>query len=167
MITRVLATAILVARVFAQDQHVFEASVTGDNQDIPGDSPIELCQASDEQLIEIDSIILDPNPPEPGTNLTISAAGTLKAAITEGAYVDVVVNYGFIQLIRQRYDLCEVLGQADLECPLDKGYLELTREVAIPDAIPPGLYSVSAQAFTNEDELLTCLHGEVTFNALR
>lgn len=165
MITRVLATtALLAARVLAQDEQVFNIVIEQDNREIPGDSPIELCMASDEQLLDIESIVLDPNPPEPGVNLTISAKGTLNSPVVEGSYVDIVVNYGFIQLIRQRYDLCEVLGKAELECPLDKGYLELTREVAIPEAIPPGLYSVSAQAFTDEDELLTCLQGEVTFD---
>lgn len=72
-----------------------------------------------------------------GKGLSISAKGNLTEAIEEGAKVHIQVKYGLITLINQETDLCEQVGQVDLECPLKKGELELTKDVDLPREIPP------------------------------
>jgi hypothetical protein len=47
------------------------------------------------------------------------------------------VKYGLITLINQEADGCDTIGKADLECPLDKGEMTLTKDVALPREIPP------------------------------
>lgn len=47
------------------------------------------------------------------------------------------VKYGLITLINQNADGCETIGKADLECPLDKGEMTLTKDVSLPREIPP------------------------------
>jgi hypothetical protein len=47
------------------------------------------------------------------------------------------VKYGLITLINQQADGCDTIGKADLECPLDKGEMTLTKDVDIPREIPP------------------------------
>jgi hypothetical protein len=47
------------------------------------------------------------------------------------------VKYGLITLINQQADGCDTIGKADLECPLDKGEMSLTKDVALPREIPP------------------------------
>ena len=47
------------------------------------------------------------------------------------------VKYGLITLINQEADGCDTIGKADLECPLDKGEMSMTKDVDIPKEIPP------------------------------
>jgi hypothetical protein len=47
------------------------------------------------------------------------------------------VKYGLITLMKQTMQLCELVTNVDLECPLEKGDMTLTKEVALPAQIPP------------------------------
>ncbi|GME83649.1 unnamed protein product [Ambrosiozyma monospora] len=141
----------------------FPGAPDRDTKPIPGESPLQTCDTSDSQLLKLTKVDLTPNPPLRGENLTITAAGTLKEPIEQGAYVDVDVTYGYIKLIHQTYDLCEQLPNVEMECPIKQGYQELTKQVEIPDEVPPGKYTVVARAYTEDDELITCLTAVVEF----
>ena len=39
----------------------------------------------------------------------------------------------------------------------------ITKEVEIPEEVPPGKYLVTARAFTKDDEYITCLTATVEF----
>ncbi|ANB13608.1 Npc2p [Sugiyamaella lignohabitans] len=134
-----------------------------EDKKIPGDSPISLCDAELSQLIEIDNITIDPNPPVRGSTLNILASGLLKQNIEEGAYVEVEVKYGYIKLVHDTIDLCEQLGNVNMTCPVEAGQIDLSKSVDLPNEIPPGKYSVVARAYTVDDELLTCLTAQVEF----
>lgn len=134
-----------------------------DERPIPGNSPIIQCDAQTPQLLDLQKVVIDPNPPEKGKNLTFVAEGVLKQTITDGAYVEVDVRYGFIRLIHQTYDLCEEVHNVDLECPIKKGAQTISKKVAIPEEVPPGKYLVIARAYTKEDALITCLTALVEF----
>lgn len=73
------------------------------------------------------------------------------------------MKYGLITIINQSADLCETVKNIDLECPLKKGDLQLTKDVQLPSAIPPGHYTVSAEVLTKDDESVTCLKASVEF----
>ncbi|TID13174.1 hypothetical protein CANINC_005030 [Pichia inconspicua] len=133
---------------------------------IPGDSPLQLCDLDTAQSLHLRSVYLDPNPPERGTNLTITASGILDDDIVAGSYVDVVVNYGYIKLISQTYDLCEQLPNVDMECPVKNGEYKLTKQVELPDEIPPGKYTVFARAYNKDDTMITCVTGTIEFPQL-
>lgn len=72
-----------------------------------------------------------------GQKLSIKADGVFKEKIEEGAKVHLTVKYGLITLINQESDLCEAIGNVDLTCPLEKGEMEMTKDVDIPQQIPP------------------------------
>jgi hypothetical protein len=72
-----------------------------------------------------------------GTELLITASGTVHETIAEGSYVKLQVKYGLITLITQTIDLCEQLGNVDLGCPVEPGVLTVTKSVDLPKAIPP------------------------------
>jgi hypothetical protein len=80
-----------------------------------------------------DWLILDHS----GQTLSINASGNLTERVEQGAYVSLVVKYGLITLIKQTADLCEQLRNVDLECPLEKGEMTLTKQVDLPSHIPP------------------------------
>ncbi|ROT40601.1 ML domain-containing protein [Sodiomyces alkalinus F11] len=145
-----------------RDQSIISAD---DNLKIPGDSPLELCPGThDSDIIHIESVDLVPNPPEAGKDLVIKAVGTVHKTIEEGAYVLLQVKYGLIRLISTKADLCEQVGNVDLKCPIEKGVLSLTKSVSLPAEIPPGKYTVTADAYTVDDEPITCLTATVEFS---
>lgn len=132
---------------------------------VPGDSPIIQCDATAPQLLLLTKVVISPNPPQKGANLTFTAEGILADDIQEGAYVEVDVRYGFIRLIHQTFDLCEEITKVDLECPIKKGKQVITKEVEIPNEVPGGRYIVNAKAYTAEDIFITCLSATVDFPA--
>lgn len=138
---------------------------TMEDEDIPGESPISLCDVEYEQLLEIKELSIDPNPPAKGQNLTINASGYLYEDVEEGAYIEVEVRYGYIRLISQTMDLCEQSEQVDWKCPIKQGDLKLNKQIELPNEIPPGKYVAVARAYTVDDDLITCLLTTVTFPA--
>lgn len=170
-LTAVSAIAALFASGVVADIQVQDSDLDGqvpiavapDSGDIPGESPLKLCWTDQEQALDIHSIDLEPNPPQKGANLTIHATGTLHTTITDGAYVNVEVSYGYIKLVHETFDLCEQVENVDLKCPIEKGDLDLTKTVKLPPQVPPGKYNVFAQAYTAYDELLTCLTAQIEF----
>jgi hypothetical protein len=76
-----------------------------------------------------------------GSSLIIQAVGTVFETIEEGAYVELQVKYGLIRLVNTRADLCEQIKNVDLECPIEKGLITITKSVDLPKEIPPVRYS--------------------------
>lgn len=74
------------------------------------------------------------------------------------------VKYGLITIIRQTADLCDTVKNVDLECPIKKGELALTKDVELPKQIPPGKYTVLADVVTKDDKKITCLTATVEFH---
>jgi hypothetical protein len=135
-----------------------------DELKVPGENPLEFCEVNrGEDILSIDKVTLSPNPPQAGTTLLIEASGQVKDTILDGAYVHIEVKYGYIKLINMRSDLCEQLGNVDLECPIEPGKLVITKSVDLPKQIPPGKYTVQADVFNADDEHITCLTAAVTF----
>jgi len=98
-----------------------------------------------------------------GKNLTIIANGRLKEKIDKGAYIQIQVKYGLITLVKQTIDLCEQIANVQLECPVEPGVLTLQKDVELPKQIPPGKYTVLADAYNENDEQITCLKAQVHF----
>lgn len=116
-----------------------------------------------------------------GAELVINAVGTVYETIEEGAYVNLQVKYGLIRLVNTRADLCEQIKNVDLECPIEKGLISITKAVNLPKEIPPvsyldirlqtdvtnlvsqGKYTVEADVYTLDGEHITCLKATVVF----
>lgn len=162
----------LVAAVLAASAHLLSVPFFGqlgrdvsvaEDKPVAGHLPVLQCDAEAPQALTVKRVDLSPNPPEKGTNLTISAVGVLSQEVTDGAYVEVDVFYGYIKLIHQTYDLCEYVTEVGLECPLAPGTYDLTKEVEIPAEVPPGRYVATARAYTEDDEYISCLTGTIVF----
>ncbi|KAI0840895.1 phosphatidylglycerol/phosphatidylinositol transfer protein [Hypoxylon sp. FL0890] len=138
--------------------------VVKDAQKVPGESPLEFCDTDhSNDIVKIESVDLLPNPPETGAELVIRATGTVFETIENGAYVNLVVKYGLIRLISTKADLCEQIKNVDLECPIEKGVLSLTKSVEIPKEVPPGTYNVYAEVVNHDEKPITCLQATVKF----
>ncbi|CAK7227972.1 Phosphatidylglycerol/phosphatidylinositol transfer protein [Sporothrix curviconia] len=131
---------------------------------VPGKSPLEFCPSDhSSDILTIKSVDLAPNPPLAGTELVINAVASVSKKIKQGAYVNLQVKYGLIRLISTTADLCEQIQNVDLECPIEKGLISITKSVDLPNEIPPGKYTVLADVYTVDDEPVTCLTATVTF----
>lgn len=52
-----------------------------------------------------------------------------------------------------------------MTCPIKKGLYSLTKQVEIPNEVPPGKYTVFARAYNDDDTMITCLTGSIVFPA--
>lgn len=136
-----------------------------DERPVPGNSPVINCDIKTPQILNLQRVVIDPSPPTKGQNLTFVATGFLSQDIVDGAYVEVDVRYGFIKLIHQTFDVCEEITNVDMECPVKKGEQIISKQVEIPNEVPPGKYLVNARAYTKDDVLITCLSATVEFPA--
>ncbi|KAF7715959.1 Uncharacterized protein PECH_004618 [Penicillium ucsense] len=160
-----LVAAASIPSVFDPTQAPISAADENRKNPVKGDNPLEFCEPPSSHLLTIDSVDLSPNPPKAGETLTITASGVLHQSITDGAYVNVEVKWGLITLVKQTMNLCEQIENVDLKCPLEKGRMTMTKQVDLPKQIPPGRYSVLADAYTADHEKVTCLQAhDIKFN---
>jgi len=132
---------------------------------VAGDNPLTYCKKEhDSDILILDHVNLDPNPPAVGQTLTIEAVGTLTQALEKGAYVNLQVKYGLIRLVNMRQDLCDQVANVDLDCPIDEGKITIVKDVQLPKEIPPGTYTVFADAYTKDGkDKIICLEATVKF----
>ncbi|KAF7859596.1 hypothetical protein EAF04_008675 [Stromatinia cepivora] len=133
---------------------------------VPGTNPLTYCKADhSSDILKLDHVNLNPNPPTPGDKLTIEAVGTLSQKLERGAYVILQVKYGLIRLINMQQDLCDQVSNVDLDCPIEEGKITITKDVDLPARIPPGTYTVFADAYSKDGkEHIICLEATVTFS---
>ncbi|KAB8648495.1 hypothetical protein FH972_026151 [Carpinus fangiana] len=135
---------------------------------IPGDNPLKYCEDPKDYILEVTKVDLSPNPPKAGTALSINGVGNLRSNVTKAAKVHLQVKYGMIRLINQEVDFCDHVKEVGKECPLEKGPLEIKKDVNLPNEIPPGTYTVIADVFQEvegkDPETITCFEATVTFS---
>ncbi|CBQ69689.1 related to phosphatidylglycerol/phosphatidylinositol transfer protein [Sporisorium reilianum SRZ2] len=126
------------------------------------------CGTGDE-IVDVESIVVSPDPPVPGQNLTVRAKGTIKDEVSDGTFADVIVKLGYIRLLARRFDVCEEARQnnADLQCPLSAGEYELEHTVALPREIPPGKFNVHITGENQDGSNLLCLDLSIQFGFRR
>lgn len=152
--------------------YVFGSSIfaldTPDASPIPGNTPLEQCEISENHILDIQSLVMEPQPPKIGGNLVMSASGLILDTIEEGAYIEVTVKLGLIQILKKNFDLCDLLYEnkddLGLECPVAPGTYKLLKEVEIPPQAPAGKYVVLVKAFNGKDNAnkIGCVTGEIT-----
>ncbi|KAF2684423.1 hypothetical protein K458DRAFT_366791, partial [Lentithecium fluviatile CBS 122367] len=163
-LTALLLAAISVVSVSAEPSWMPGQVTIQEDYKVPGDNPLYFCADPKDDILEIEKVDLNPNPPTPGNTLTIKATGDFKERVEEGAKMHIQVKYGLITLINQERDLCETIEKADLKCPLEKGEMSLTKDVDLPNEIPPGTYTVNADVYTEDGKRITCLTAKVAFH---
>ena len=161
LLASVLATAVSArASLFGSSPDIAPWDET---LDVPGENPLQHCQVPEDDILTLESVDLDPNPPKPGKTLTVTAKGKLSETVKKGAKVHLQVKYGLITIIKQTADLCDTVKNVDKKCPLEKGDVTIEKSVDLPKEIPPGKYNVIADAYTKDEDKITCLKASVEF----
>jgi len=159
-----IASALFAASASAGSLFGGPAVVLDDSLSVPGNNPLNHCDNPKDDILDLKSVDLNPNPPKAGQTLSIVARGDISSDVEDGAKVHLSVKYGLITIIRQTADLCDTVKNVDLECPIKKGELALTKDVELPKQIPPGKYTVLADVVTKDDKKITCLTATVEFH---
>lgn len=120
---------------------------------------------SPEDVIQIKSISLSPDPPKPGQDLTVTVVGTAQQRVEDGAYANVVVKLGLIKLLSKRFDVCEEArnANASIQCPVEQGDYTVVETVALPKEIPQAKFTVAVAGYTVDEEDLLCLDLKIDF----
>ncbi|KAG5648059.1 hypothetical protein DXG03_007094 [Asterophora parasitica] len=133
--------------------------------------------------IQIQSIKVTPDPPQPGKDLTVDVVGKAVRRIEDGAYADVTVKLGLVRLLHKQFDVCEEArnANASIQCPIEEGSYSVSQTVALPKEIPRGMslllpcipphisicdsakFIVNVRGFTNDDDDMLCLDLSVDF----
>jgi len=156
-----VSVATAISFTWEKDQATLNEGV--EDLKVPGKNPLQYCADPKDYILDIDYADLKPNPPVAGQNLTIEASGTFGKDVNPGTKVLLQVKYGLITLIKQEADLCDQIGNVDLECPLKKGPMTLIKDVAIPKEVPRGKYTIMADVYTEDGEKVTCLNAVTYF----
>ncbi|MEU9198140.1 ML domain-containing protein [Streptomyces hundungensis] len=122
--------------------------------------------------LQIESIVLTPDPPEPGKDLKAVITATVTNEIAEGAYADVTVKLGLIKMIQKQFDLFTELknrsewtltADSGSGAPVTPGPVVLTFDGKLPREIPRAQFTVLVRAFTVDDDELATLDFKVNF----
>ncbi|VDB86513.1 unnamed protein product [Peniophora sp. CBMAI 1063] len=120
---------------------------------------------SPSDAVQIESIVVSPDPPKPGEDMTVTVKGTAVETIKEGAYADVTVKLGLIKLLQKEFDICEEArnANASITCPVEEGYYTVVQTVTLPKEIPQAKFTVAVKGYTVDDDDLFCLNLKVDF----
>ncbi|WP_406058960.1 ML domain-containing protein [Streptomyces sp. NBC_01077] len=113
--------------------------------------------------LQIQSITITPDPPQPGSPAKMTIKATVQEAIEEGAFYNLTVKLGLIKLLQKQIDLFEELRSGTLTVtpdpaggPIKPGEVELTYALNLPREVPKAKFNLDVAAFNaNEEDLAT------------
>ncbi|KAJ3528960.1 hypothetical protein NM688_g7923 [Phlebia brevispora] len=113
----------------------------------------------DDDPVNIDSIQISPDPPIAGQNLTVTVIGEVFNTVEDGAYADLVVKAGPIRILHREVDLCYEAraAQVNISCPVQPGQHQVRHTASLPSAIPRAKFDIDINAYTVDDDDLTCV----------
>ncbi|TID18027.1 phosphatidylglycerol/phosphatidylinositol transfer protein precursor [Venturia nashicola] len=107
-------------------------------------------------VLQVDSLTLDPNPAQQGNN-TLKISGTLLEDVTEGAKITVKVKAGILTFFHKELDVCDLADmKSDLECPIKAGPFEIAKDFEIPSGLPHIDFKIDLSGTTADNKTLTC-----------
>lgn len=123
---------------------------------------------TEQDIWQLESMAIEPYPPQRNKNATIRVRGMLKENIEGGVMVDYLLKYGSLPIVRDTIDACELVKEYPSlpQCPLKAGHYDVTYEDLIPFQTPMGTYTVQAKGYIPQADgskkSLFCVEGVVT-----
>lgn len=120
--------------------------------------------------LQVRKMEMNPDPPQPGTELRVHIKGTVQETIKDGAYVDVAIKAGLITILRKTLNLGEEIRAGRLTSspqpglPFTPGDIDLIYTLQLPKEISQGRFTASCRAHTVDDHDLSCLDINVGFD---
>jgi hypothetical protein len=97
--------------------------------------------ASPDDLLQLGTAVVSPNPIIKGQPSTITISGTLKEPIQHGTTIRDTFKYGFLTVKDETLDLCQETLKEGRECSVDAGPWNQTKHFTIP-SWSPGVHCI-------------------------
>ena len=107
---------------------------------------IVLCSSPDD-VMNVTSVVLHPDPPQKGENLTVSINGMLSEDLNNGSYLMAKVKKGVIKFPQIRFPACDYIVGG---CPVAKATDRIDMMFSIPKFTPGGVYEIEAVLYNVE-----------------
>lgn len=121
-------------------------------------SKVSICSVP-ESIYDIQAVMLTPDPPIKGQNVTVSVSGHLKAAVEPQARIKASAKWGALPLPSIELDLCSSLSYG---CPVRAGDNVLAEfTFYVPGYSPSGSYNVTTDMTQYDGSPIACLYGTV------
>ncbi|KAF7307004.1 ML domain-containing protein [Mycena indigotica] len=118
-------------------------------------------------LIDIESIVLQPEIPIAGEQLTVTIKGRATQTIEARATADVTVKLGLVKLIQKRFDVCAEVARLPglgISCPVeDREWHTIQQTVTLPKEIPKSKFNIQVRGSTAKNEPMLCLDLKLDF----
>lgn len=117
-------------------------------------------------VLQVEDVVVTPDPPKPGDACTIILRGTANAAITNGAFLVITVKLGLVKLLAKRCDLFAELkqGRSDgmdwslesggVDEPIRPGKVGLVCSLDLPANMPRAKFTVDVRGYNGDEENL-------------
>jgi hypothetical protein len=127
------------------------ANMTKPNMNDPAPFPFTVCPGAPTDF-QVNTLYVMPDPPAKGDNVTMQLLGTVDEQLTSGSNFVVTVLFSGVEIYSKTVDL----GQAT-SLPTGPGPLALIYSIVIPEAAPPGAYTIDLTFNDQTNTELTCI----------
>ena len=110
---------------------------------------INLCSSPDD-VMAVSSIVVIPDPPQKGENVTVRVTGVVQEEIRAGAYMLANMKKGPFKFPQIKFPVCDYLSTG---CPVEKGLHELDMIFEIPKMTPGGPYDIKVVLYNTDTEI--------------
>ncbi|XP_065915102.1 putative phosphatidylglycerol/phosphatidylinositol transfer protein DDB_G0282107 [Dysidea avara] len=117
---------------------------------------LDSCGTSNDKVKDV-HVTYSPHPPQVNKNVTIFFSGNLVEEVDKGE-MSFKVTFNSYEVDRT-LNLCHVLADANLTCPLHPGPFKFAYTVPVPPIVPRGKYGAVANATDENQNALFCLKG--------
>ncbi|CAO3666028.1 unnamed protein product [Rhizopus stolonifer] len=93
---------------------------------------ISKCDESDQGLLTLDYIKIDPEVFVRGQNITMELKGFLLEDIVSGSFLDVSMKIGMFPFLKFRFDFCDSVVEFGEACPFPKGDINILKDIYLP-----------------------------------
>ncbi|EFA83724.1 hypothetical protein PPL_02791 [Heterostelium album PN500] len=111
-------------------------------------------------IFQISSVSIVPDPPAKGKDLTVTIGGSLSETLT-GGNAHVSVKYGFITILNKDEPICQT--NSPIPCPIEAGPLSKTFTAAIPSNTPSGSYKANIVITDQNKSQIACINVNLKF----
>jgi len=106
--------------------------------------------------LTVGTVVVTPDPPLIGQNLTIKATGSLDETVTSGT-VYIQLAYSSIDLVNNTFNLCTLAPSFGLQCPIPQGPVAFTVSQLIPSQAIPGPYTGVVKVHDQNGSEVACI----------
>lgn len=108
-------------------------------------------------LVTVNSVTINPNPPQKGEDLEVTGSITPKEDIT-GGDTELQVKLGFLPVLKQEKKFCDAVSDGGGSCPLSSGSTyTLSIKQEVPSATPGATYTGTYKATDQNGKALFCI----------